>query len=91
MIRWEKALKSFPIDDIWGIEDKYEPLLNDQVVKTAYDFIRKRESWIRCYMKVADVCTCYELQGKPRFEWELPSNKKYLYIPFICRNAYRLL
>lgn len=72
----EKALKLFPVGDIWGIGDKYGQLLNYHGVKTAYDFIRKRESWVRCYMKVVGVRTWQELQGEPCFEFEFPSNKK---------------
>lgn len=59
----EKALKLFPIGDVWGIGHQYEKLLNYNGVKTAYDFTLKKESWVRKYLKVVGVRTWKELQG----------------------------
>lgn len=59
----EKALKLFPIGEVWGIGHQYEKLLKYNGVKTAYDFTLKNESWVRRYLKVVGVRTWKELQG----------------------------
>lgn len=59
----EKALKLFPIGDVWGIGHQYEKLLNYNGIKTAYDFTLKSESWVRKNLKVGGVRTWKELQG----------------------------
>lgn len=58
-----KALKCFPIEDVWGIGRQYKQKLNYYGIETAWDFIQKTESWIRKQMSVTGVRTWLELKG----------------------------
>lgn len=72
----EKALKLFPIEDVWGVGRQYVKLLNYHGVKTAYDFTLKPESFVRKHMKVFGVRTWKELRGIPCYDLEQPRDKK---------------
>lgn len=72
----EKALKLFPVGDIWGIGYKFEAKLQRHSIKTAWDFTQKNESWVRSQMGVVGVRTWKELHGTPCFDIELPRSKK---------------
>lgn len=58
-----KALRRFPIEDVWGIGKQYRKKLNYYGIETAWDFIQKNESWIRKQMSVTGVRTWLELKG----------------------------
>lgn len=58
-----KALKEFPVGDVWGIGSRYQKKLEYYGVKTAYDFTLKSESWVRKMMTVVGVRTWKELKG----------------------------
>lgn len=72
----EKALKLFNIEDVWGIGYRYSEFLKHNGIKTAYDFIQRRESWIRHYLNVNGVRTWKELQGIACIDFENPASKK---------------
>ena len=42
-----KALKLFPVEDVWGIGRRYSRKLNMLGVNTAYDFASRPEDWVR--------------------------------------------
>lgn len=61
----EKALRLFPIGDVWGIGRRQATKLEKEGVKTAYDFTQLSNSWVRKYMTVVSECTWKELRGIP--------------------------
>lgn len=71
-----KALRLFPIGDVWGIGRRYERTLQYHGIRTAYDFIQKPENWVRRVMKVGGVRTWKELQGIACITEEKPQKKK---------------
>ena len=42
-----KALKLYPIDEVWGIGRRYAAKLNALGVMTAYDFAQHHNDWVR--------------------------------------------
>ena len=59
----ERALKMTPIDDVWGIGRRYSHFLQKHGVKTAWDFTRLSDSFIRKNMSVNGLRTKEELLG----------------------------
>ena len=72
----EKALKLCNIEDVWGIGYRYTQFLQRNGIKTAFDFIQKRESWVRHHLKVTGARTWKELQGVACIDLENPASKK---------------
>lgn len=60
----EKALKLFPVSDVWGIGRKHSKRLEYNAVKTAWDFTQKPEGWVRREMSVTGWRTWKELRGE---------------------------
>lgn len=58
-----KALKLFPVDKVWGIGRQFGKRLEYYGVKTAYDFMDLKESFVRREFKLPGVKTWKELQG----------------------------
>lgn len=72
----EKALKLFPVSDVWGIGRKHSKRLEYNGVKTAWDFTQRSESWVRKEMSVTGLRTWKELRGESCIETEdLPYKK----------------
>ena len=42
-----KALKLYPIDEVWGISRRYAARLEALGVKTAYDFAEHNQTWVK--------------------------------------------
>ncbi len=59
----ERALKMTPIEDVWGIGRRYSRFLQDHGVKTAWDFTRMPDTFIRKNMSVNGLRTKQELLG----------------------------
>lgn len=72
----EKALKLFPIGDVWGIGRKHSKKLEYNGVKNAWDFIQKHESWVRQEMSITGLRTWKELRGESCIDDEDASYKK---------------
>ena len=72
----EKALKLFPIGDVWGIGRKHSKKLEYHGVKTAWDFIQKSEGWVRKEMSITGLRTWKELRGESCIEMEDDTYKK---------------
>ena len=59
----EKALKLFPIGDVWGVGRQMRKTMDYYGVRTAWDFVQRPESWVRREFTVTAVRTWRELQG----------------------------
>lgn len=59
----EKALKAFPIDDVWGIGRKNSVKMEYFGIYTAYDFTLKSKSWVLRNFSITGVRTWLELKG----------------------------
>lgn len=72
-----KALKLTDIADVWGIGHRQAVKLEQQGVKTAYDFTRLSGSWVRKNMTVTGERTWKELRGLSCIDMETaPPAKK---------------
>ncbi len=60
----QKALKHFPIEDVWGIGGKYAEFLKRIKVNTASDFILLPKAWVQKEMTIIGLRTWHELQGE---------------------------
>ena len=72
----EKALKLFPVEDVWGIGHRSVEKLYYYGIKTAWDFTQKSESWVRREMTVTGVRTWKELRGESCISIEELPHKK---------------
>ena len=60
-----KALKLFPIEDVWGIGRRYTARLKEYGVNTAYDFAIKPQGWVRTiFRNIVIERTWRELNGQ---------------------------
>ena len=72
----EKALKLFPVEDVWGIGYRSVDKLNYYGIKTAWDLTQKPESWVRRELTVTGVRTWKELKGESCISIEELPHKK---------------
>ena len=63
-------LKKLPVAKIWGIGRQYSRKLRRQNVKTAWDFVRLPDRWVKQEMTVAGLRVKKELQGEPCIQLE---------------------
>ena len=59
-----KALKWTPIGSVWGIGRGHTKRLEKQNVKTAYDFTRLSDEWVRHHMAVVGLRLKKDLEGE---------------------------
>jgi len=60
-----KALKLYPIDEVWGIGRRYAARLEALGVQTAYDFAEHNQSWVRAtFRNIVIERTWRELNGE---------------------------
>ncbi|MBR6937372.1 MAG: Y-family DNA polymerase [Prevotella sp.] len=72
-----KALKLFPVEEVWGIGRKYAAHLIAQQVKTAYDFASRKGSWVRAmFNNIVIYRTWAELNGEDMVPNEELAKKK---------------
>jgi len=72
-----KALKLFPIEEVWGIGRRYAARLEALGVKTAYDFAEHNQSWVRAtFNNVVIERTWRELNGEDCVPNEEMAKKK---------------
>lgn len=72
-----KALQLTSIDDVWGIGSGSVRKLMERGVKTAWDFTKLPQAWVRKNMTVTGERTWQELQGIPCYQMDLmPPTKK---------------
>ena len=72
-----KALKLYPIGEVWGIGRRYAAKMEALGVKTAYDFAQHAESWVRMtFNNIGVVRTWKELNGEDCVPNEEMAKKK---------------
>ena len=77
-----KALKLYPIEEVWGIGRRYAARLEALGVKTAYDFAEHNQSWVRAtFNNIVIERTWRELNGEDCVPNEEMAKKK-----FICTS-----
>lgn len=73
----EKALEWCPIEDVWGIGRKYSLKMQSFGIKTALDFARHHQDWVRqTFNNINLVRTWQELHGEDSIENEVLTQKK---------------
>ena len=73
----QKALKLFPIEDVWGIGHRYAAKLSRYGVKTAYDFSVMHRDWVRLtFNSIVVERTWAELNGEDCVPNEVYAKKK---------------
>lgn len=75
-VKREKALRLFPIKDVWGIGRRYGAKLQAMGVNTAFDFSLWQKGRVCRMMGMNGVRTWTELHGIPTSYLELPAAKK---------------
>ena len=72
-----RALKLFPIEDVWGIGRRYAAKLQALGVKTAYDFAQHHRDWVRLTFNNTNIVrTWQELNGEDTVPNEELAKKK---------------
>ena len=72
-----KALRLFPVEDVWGIGRKYAARLKALGINTAYDFAQHHEDWVRLtFNNITILRTWRELNGADCVPNEELANKK---------------
>ena len=72
-----KALKLYPIDEVWGIGRRYEAKLEALGVKTAYDFAAHNGDWVKLtFNNIVIQRTWRELNGEDCVPNEEMAKKK---------------
>ncbi len=72
-----KALKLYPIDEVWGIGRRYAAKLEAIGVKTAYDFAEHNQSWVKAtFNNIVIERTWRELNGEDCVPNEEMAKKK---------------
>ena len=59
----EKLLKQTEIGEVWGIGRKLEPKLKGHGIRTAYDYIKKNDIWLKSRFGKLGLELKYELMG----------------------------
>ena len=72
----EKALKSLPIEEVWGIGWRGRSKCDYYGIKNAFDFTYKSESWVRKLFTITGVRTWRELKGLSSIESVLTGDKQ---------------
>ena len=72
-----KALKLYPIDEVWGIGRRYTARLEALGVKTAYDFAEHNQTWVKAtFNNIVIERTWRELNGEDCVPNEEMAKKK---------------
>ena len=72
-----KALKLYPIDEVWGIGRRYAARLESLGVKTAYDFAEHNQTWVKAtFNNIVIERTWRELNGEDCVPNEEMAKKK---------------
>ena len=72
----EKALKWFPLEDIWGIGRRYFERFSARGIKTAWDFTQLPEAFVQKEMGILGLRMHRELRGIPQYDLTIPKPKK---------------
>ncbi|MCH4147642.1 MAG: Y-family DNA polymerase [Prevotella sp.] len=74
--RRRKALKLYPIEDVWGIGWRYAARLSAKGDKTASDFAAHTKEWVRASFNIVATRTWMELNGEDCIPNEEMAKKK---------------
>ena len=66
----EKVLRTFPVEDVWGIGRRSVKKLAEMGVKTAWDYTQLQETTVRKLFNLPGFRTWKELRGIPCIEFE---------------------
>jgi len=66
----DEVLAFTEIGEVWGIGGQHKKLLLKHNIKTAADFVKAGEDWVRQKMSVVGLRLLHELRGKSVIEWE---------------------
>lgn len=72
----EKALRLFPVADVWGIGRQHTKKLAYHNICTAWDLTQRSESWIKRELTINGLRTWRELQGESCISIDEPPHKK---------------
>jgi len=72
----EKALRWFPVEDLWGIGRQYETKLKKFGVRKAWDFVQLPDDFLRDEMGIYGVRMKKELLGDRQYEMTISEPKK---------------
>jgi DNA polymerase V len=65
-----EMLTATDVGDIWGIGHQYALFLSRSGFKTAADFVRAPDDWVKKNLSVVGLRLLYELRGIPSIAWE---------------------
>ncbi|AOW20929.1 Y-family DNA polymerase [Urechidicola croceus] len=71
-----KALKWTKIESVWGIGRQLSKRLKSQRIKTAYDFSKLNDEWVRKNFSITELNLKKDLEGKPTLKLEDTSGAK---------------
>jgi len=66
----DEILKTFDVDDVWGIGYRYKKFLQKHLIKTAYDLKNSDDKWISKNLNINGLKTIWELRGIECFSLE---------------------
>jgi len=72
----EKALKWFPLEDVWGIGRRYYERFSARGIKTAWDFTQLPEAFVQKEMGIYGLRMHKELLGVPQYDLSVHKPKK---------------
>lgn len=75
-LKREKALRLLPVEDVWGIGWRSSKMLEQEWIRTAWDFVQKDPMWIKKRMGINGVRTRSELLGESVLELEDVADKQ---------------
>ena len=58
-----KALKLFPVDEVWGVGRRNMKVMQYNGIRTAYGFTQMSEAWVKANFQLQGVRTWKELRG----------------------------
>ncbi len=75
-IKIEKALKWFPLENVWGIGRRYYERFSARGIKTAWDFTQLPEQFVQKEMGIYGLRMHKELRGISQYDLSVPKPKK---------------
>ncbi len=72
----KKALKWFPLEDVWGIGRRYYERFSGRGLKTAWDFTQLPEAFVQKEMGIYGLRMHRELRGIPQYDLSVQKPKK---------------
>lgn len=72
----ERALKWFPVEELWGIGRKYVKQLKSIGIHTAWELCQIEDNWIRRNLTIRGLKLVKELKGIPCFSLEETAPRK---------------